>query len=151
MPGITIKGFVQFRSSLTEPPGPVGEKEILALNPQRMTQILNVTCWSTLEPGSLNLKVGPGVVEALGSLRPAWRENGASVIYPAQYANIPKVRQAYLYFLGTASRDGRAQQVLVRRAQNPLAGVVELFAPVKLTQFFGVVAGDEITVQINAI
>jgi hypothetical protein len=151
MPGLTIKGLVQFRSSLTEPPGPVGEKEILALNPQRATQILNVTGWSTLEPGSLNLRVSPGVVEALGSVRPAWREDGASVIYPAQYAHIPKVRQAYLYFLGLASRRDRAQRVLVRRAQNPVAGVVELFAAVKLTQLFGVVAGDEITVQIDTI
>jgi hypothetical protein len=150
MPGLAITGSVQFRSSLTEPPGPVGEKEILALNPQRAAHILGVTGWPTLEPGSLNLKVGPGVVEALGGLRPTWREDGSSVRYPAQYAHIPKMREAYLYFLGTAKRGDRSQEVLVRRAQKPLAGVIELFAPVNLTKLYGLVVGDEISVQVHA-
>jgi hypothetical protein len=56
-----------------------------------------------------------------------------------------------LYFLGTARRAGKSQQVLVRRAKNALPGVVELFAPVKLTEFFGVVAGDQIDVEIDTI
>lgn len=148
--GLTIKGAVAFRSSLTDPPGAVGEKEILSLNPQRREQILVLTGWTFLEPGSLNLKVGSGAVDSLKNLPPAWIEDGLTVRYPPQYAHVPRMRRAYWYYFGTARRSGRSQVVLVRRAEVPLPDTIELFAPVRLTDLFGVVAKDEIEVDVHA-
>lgn len=151
MSGLTFKGVVYFRSSLPNAKGPPGEAAILALNPQRKTQILAATGWPQLEPGSLNLKVPGDVVEALMHLRPTWIEDGSTVLYPPPLSHIPKLRAAYLYFLATAQGSDKHQQVLVRRAQNPLPGVVELFAPVNLTEFFGLVSGDQLRVDAHAI
>jgi hypothetical protein len=151
MSGLTFNGAVYFRSSLPNASGPPGEAAILALNPQRKERILAVTGWPNLEPGSLNLKVAADVLEALMDLQPAWIEDGSTVVYPASLSHIPKIRIAYLYFLGTAHARGKDYQVLVRRAQNPVPGTVELFASVELRTFFGLMSGDQIKVDMHAI
>lgn len=151
MPGLTIKGKVEFRSSRTDPPSAVGEKEIQSLNPQREQNILAVTGWPRLEAGSLNLRVGQGVLEALAQLPRTWTEPGATIKYPTPYTHIPELRRAYWYFLASAQRGECSHAVLVRRAENALPGIVELFAPVNLTEFFGVDEGDEIEVDVRAV
>lgn len=108
-----------------------------------------VTGWAHLEPGSLNLRVPSGVLEALMNLTPAWLEDGSTVVYPALFSHIPRRRAAYLYFLGTARTGAKSHQVLVRRAQNPVPEIVELFAPLKLRKFFGLVSGDQIAVDMH--
>ena len=151
MSALTFKGKVYLRSSLPNASGPPGEAAILALNPQRIEKIVEVTGWPNLEPGSLNLQVAEGVLQALMDLKPRWIEDGSTVVYPPSLSHIPKIRIAYLYFLGTARATGKHQEVLVRRAQNPVPGVVELFAPVKLKEFFGLMSGDQLTVHMYAV
>lgn len=141
---------MNLRSSLAGASGPPGETEILALNPQRKDGILKVTGWEKLEPGSLNLEVPAGVVEALGELDPLWTEDGNNVAYPAAYAHIPRIRAAYWYYFSTASGTGKSQDVLVRRAKNPLPGRLELFAPIRLRSYFGLTAGDKLKVDVHA-
>ena len=150
MLALTFRGIVNLRSSLAGADGPPGETEILALNPQRKVGILNATGWEKLEAGSLNLDVRAGVVEALGQLVPLWTEDGSTVIYPAPYAYIPKTRAEYWYYFAKASGTGKSQDVLVRRAKNPLPGRLELFAPIRLRSYFGLTAKDRLKVEVYA-
>src|SRR3989344_8320069 len=143
-----FQGKVQFRSSV-RPGGPPGETEVQCLNPQRVTQILDATGWDRLELGSLNLSVEDSVVGSLLKYTPALIEDGAGVKYPQQYQHIPILRKNYYYYSGVACVNSKNQEVLIRRAQNPIRGRVELFAPVKLKDYFGVTNGDEVTVEIN--
>jgi len=145
---IRFDGKVQFRSSV-RPSGPPGEAEVQRLNPQRVTQILEVTGWNSLEPGSLNLAVDDGVLDVLLEYTPALVEEGSSVNYPQKYQHIPTLRKAYYYYSGVASVGEKRHAVLVRRAFNPVPGRVELFASVKLTEYFGVTAGVQVVVEIN--
>lgn len=142
-------GKVQFRSSIRPGIGPPGEAEVLALNPERATRILAATGWDRLEPGSLNLGVENSVVEALLNMKPSLVESSASVRYPAPYQHIPASKRAYHYYRAVADIRSMTQDVLVRRAlMNPVSGRVELFAPVRLKQQFGLAAGDSVTVQL---
>ena len=77
--------------------GPPGEKVILALNPGRRERILEATGWSNVEPGTLNVKVGAGVLDSLLQATPAFREPAETVIYPEGWKHIPRMRKAYLY------------------------------------------------------
>ncbi len=141
-------GKVQFRSSRNQSAGPPGEAQILALNPQRKTAILDATGWKRLVPGSLNLEVDPGVVTALEEYRPVIEEPWASITYPPPFQSIPQRRGGYYYYRAIASRGDHKQDVLVRRAINPIRDRVELFAPVKLTKTFMLRAGDLLTVDL---
>jgi hypothetical protein len=130
--------------------GPPGEKEILRLNPQRRLTILEVTGWSRLENGSLNLSVNNHVVENLLVSKPAFVEKGESITYPEGYKHIPLVRKAYYYYRAVACANGLRHDVLVRRAQVALPGRVELFAENNLTQVFGLREGDAVEVELTA-
>ncbi len=142
-------GVVQFRSSVQPGIGPPGEKEILALNPQRMERILEVTNWDRLEAGSLNLLVENAVVVDLFNLTAVWIEDAASVRYPEGWQHIPQIRKAYYYYPATASHVNGSQPVLVRRALVPVPRVVELFAPGNLTSKFNLSARDLVTVKMG--
>src|SRR5438128_2016752 len=124
---LTFEGRVQFRSSVAPGVGPPGESEVLALNPEREARIRAVTGWSRLQAGSLNLTVEDGVLDALLKFEPTLVEDGAIIRYPAQYAHIPKLRGAYLYYPATFKVAEGNEPVLVRRARNPVRGRVELF------------------------
>jgi hypothetical protein len=150
MSEFTFRGKVSFRSSKPGAGGPPGEAEVLRLNPQRKDSILHVTGWSELEPGSLNLEVADEVVSNLGGIEPELLEAGDTVKYPAQYANIPRMRGAYMYFRGVVAASGRTEEVLIRRAKNPVPGRVELFAQCRLRSKFGLSEGDTVTVTIHA-
>jgi hypothetical protein len=143
-----FEGKVQFRSSVRLS-GPPGETEVLRLNPQREKQILEVTGWKTLKHGSLNLAVDNNVLDKLLMYTPAFVEPGESIIYPERFQHIPKMRVEYYYYTGVARVGENSQPVLVRRAKNPVRGRVELFAPVKLTEHFNIIAGDNVTVEIK--
>jgi hypothetical protein len=151
MENFAFHGAVGFRSSVPGAKGPPGEAELFKLNPQRASQILAVTSWPRLEPGSLNLEVQGDVLEKLMSLTPAWVEDGSTVKYPPPYEAIPRKRVAYLYFRGDAIRDGKSEPVLVRRGKVPVPGRVELFAAVSLKGLFALSAKDRLEVRMHAI
>ena len=151
MSKLSFAGRVSFRSSLPNASGPPGESKILSLNPRRVDGICSATGWSQVEPGSLNLGVGVEVVPALHELTPTWTEEGSAVIYPPGFEQIPKRRGAYFYYFAQARAKGKTEQVLVRTSRNPLRGRVELFAPVSLKANLGLVAGDQVDIEIPAI
>ena len=142
-------GYVFSRSSTEGATGPPGETEILALNPQRKAAILKVTGWTDLEPGSLNLKVDPSVVIALGNYRPALNESWPEIKYPPPYEGIPQLRIGYCYYKAIIHMSDDRQECLVRRAINPLPDRIELFAPVSLKSKWALNEDAILTVEIT--
>src|SRR6266516_3860580 len=132
----TFEGLVQFRSSVSPGAGPPGEVQGLALNPERENRIRACTGWDRLEPGSLNLTVPNSVLDALMNLKPILVEDAAAIRYPAPYAHIPTLRKAYLYYSSTLKTPHHNVPVLVRRAQVPVPGRLELFAALNLAKTF---------------
>jgi CTP-dependent riboflavin kinase len=112
--------------------------------------ILNATGWEGLAPGTLNLAVNDSVIDGLGGLEPKLEEAATGIAYPAPYEWIPTMRKAYWYYAATARFGGAAEPVLVRRAQVPVPGVVELFAAVSLTDKFNLKPDDVVRVEIHA-
>jgi len=103
-----------------------------------------------LAQGSLNLAVHDSIVEALAGFEPTWEEPAAGIVYPPPYEGVPKKRGGYRYYSAVARRSGVEEEVLVRRAVNPLPGIVELFSRVPLTDKFNLIAGDFLTVEVRA-
>jgi hypothetical protein len=130
-----LKGQVSIRSSRPGAGGPPGEKEILALNPQREKLILEQTGWQTLFHGSLNIECDESDLRStLDRTCPLFLEPWQSVVYPEQYKHIPKMRDGYRYFPAILSIHGGPQhrKVLLRRAINPLQGRIEAFCDEQL-------------------
>jgi CTP-dependent riboflavin kinase len=147
---LQFKGIVGSRSSRGGAPrGPVGEAEILALNPKRRAAILAATGWNDVFPGTLNLEVEPVVVEHLLSCTPLIREKGEDVKYPDPYAHIPGLRIGYLYYAALIRNGDKSASVLIRRAVNPLRGRVEAFADRNLRDLLGLSDGDWVLCEVN--
>lgn len=140
-------GVVSLRSSKNDN-GPPGEMLILELNPQRRAKILELTGWDALEPGTLNLEVDNTVVEQLLTHKAAFIENGETVRYPARWKHIPLLRKAYYYYRAVARVQGKHHMVMIRRAQVPLPGRVELFASRNLKDFFGIAEGAQVELEL---
>jgi hypothetical protein len=149
---MVFQGRVQFRSSSgpRAGSGPPGESEVQQLNPGRERRIREVTGWDRLTAGSLNLAVADSVVQELARYEPMLVEPSADIVYPAGYEYIPRLRGAYWYYPARAEKCGILESVLVRRAQVPLAGIVELFSPKSLKSRFPLDANDLLTVEILA-
>jgi hypothetical protein len=90
------------------------------------------------------------IVEALAAYEPTLDEPAAGIAYPAPHEEIPRIRRGYWYYSAVARKSGAEEEVLVRRAVVPLAGVVELFSQVLLTDKFNLVPGDLLTVEVRA-
>ena len=144
-----FKGQVRFRSSVAPGQGPPGEAEIQKLNPLRVAEILRVTGWARLEPGSLNLQVDPSVVSELNQGTPTLFEDASTIKYPSPYGGIPRLRGGYSYYLGVVQVGSAEQEVLVRRAVNPRKDRVELFAPVSLKEHFTLSPGSVVEVSVE--
>lgn len=112
--------------------------------------ILNATGWQTLAPGSLNLAVDHSVIEHLGRLEPKVEESAEGILYPSPFEWIPQMRQSYWYYAATAHIGESEESVLVRRAQVPVSGVVELFVSVSLTDKFKLKPNDVVSVEVFA-
>ena len=146
---MTFVGRVESRSSSTSARGgPPGESDVQKLNPGRTAKILAVTGWSTLASGSLNLGVDDSVLHGLAGRTPTLIEDAAEVAYPPRFAHIPAMRRAYWYYRGQATNRGVAANVLVRRAQVPVPGRVELFSEEPLRTILAVNDGDPLEVVI---
>ena len=141
-------GVVSSRSS-TSAAGPPGEKVILELNPERRERILELTSWRSLFPGTLNLAVDEAALELLRESEAVWVEDAREVRYPDSWRHIPKLRKAYLYYQGTARSASFAIDVLIRRAENPVPGRVELFAPESIRSALNVNDGDRIMIELD--
>lgn len=141
-------GYVFFRSSKSPAAGPPGEAEVLELNPQRKIKILRATGWIGLETGSLNLKVDRDVVAGLEQYVPIVHEDGAEIIYPPKFQHIPKLREGYWYYEGVIYESDKTEEVLIRRAINPMWDRLELFAQINLKTKFGLKEKDPLTVQV---
>lgn len=144
-------GTVQPRSTANPNHGPPSETEIQRLNPSRRTRILEITKWPDLEPGTLNLGVPNSVLAALAKVEAAWVENCSDVTYPEPFTHIPKLRVAYDYYLGVASKDGLEQEILIRKAKVPVPKRVDILAPVNLRGFFDLGDGDSLNVELSPI
>jgi hypothetical protein len=139
------------RSSVgRQPGGPPGETEVLRLNPDRHTRILDATGWKTLEPGSLNLAVRVRDFDDLLAVRPTMTEPGTDIRYPHPFEPIPIARVEYYYYRATASHAGKSRPVLARRPKipSPQAKVVELFAEVNLVTELGLKPGDLVNIEL---
>jgi hypothetical protein len=148
---LLFEGKVELRSSApVRTAGPPGESEIQLLNPNRVALIIQVTGWPQIAPGSLNLLVPEGVLTQLGRLRPILEESATTIRYPAPYSHIPRIRRAYWYFRGIARAHAGQEDVLVRRAENPVPGKVELFAARSLKESLGLTVNDPVTVEVFA-
>lgn len=145
-----FSGIVSSRSSRNLG-GPPGEAEIMQLNPQREELLLSHTQWDSLYKGTLNLQVDCNVVKNLGLLTPNIIESGHSVNYPNPYENIPITRKAYWYYDAELTFNGKKEKVLIRRAENPLKGRIEVFAQIQLRMHFNLVDGSAVNCKILAI
>ena len=141
-------GVVRFRSSVNPNLGPPGETEIQELNPSRRETILAITGWPTLASGTLNLEVENLVIEALERIEPLWTEDLSTVVYPESYKHIPTIREFYDYYSATAIMNVVKQEILVRKAKNPVPNRVELLAPVSLTELYGLEEGQRLSVTV---
>ena len=149
---MVFEGQVRSRSSAVHQHAAAapGESEIQRRNPQRVSMILNVTGWETLSAGSLNLAVNDSVIDELGTFKPKVEESAAGIVYPPPHEWIPTVRKAYWYYTATARVGEAKESVLVRRAEVPVRGVVELFAAVSLTGKFRLKPNDVVGVEVFA-
>lgn len=144
-----FEGLVEFRSSARPRTGPPGESEIQARNPERVRRILEITGWQRLASGSLNVAVADSVVAALENHVPSLVEDASGISYPAPYEYIPKIRRAYWYYSAKVLDGDQPVEVLVRRAQIPVPGRVELFSAEPLVQRLGLQAGTSLRVRID--
>ena len=143
-PAMTVVGRVRLRSSspsFQDGDAP-GESKIHELNPRRQEKILEkMVCWRRLEPGSLNLcldrEEDRNKVRKLTDVKELIFEPYDEINYPNEWQHIPKIRRGYKYYLATATVKGETEEVLVRRAINPLPGRIELFAAVNLRGLSG--------------
>jgi hypothetical protein len=146
---ITVSGIVSRRSSIKQPHGPPGERDIQELNPERRERILEITGWARLVPGSLNLEVSDDALELLLTLEPAITEPSGTIVYPAPYQHIPLLRKAYFYYLAEARAHGKQVDVVARRAEVPPYSVVELFAADSIRDVLEVGDGDIVEVALG--
>jgi hypothetical protein len=144
---IRFTGQISARSSVAKS-GPPGEKAILELNPHRRERILTLTGWLSLEPGTLNLEVDATVLDLLQQTQPSMVEDASTIVYPKQWEHIPKMRKAYLYYKAAALTSSISTEVLVRRAQVPVPGRVELFAAQNIRSALNLRDGDLLEVEL---
>jgi hypothetical protein len=138
-----------FARSSTGKGGPPGEKAILELNPERRERILELTGWRSLEAGTLNLAVDDTVLDLLRQSEPDMTEDASTILYPEPWKHIPAIRKAYLYYKATACAPLSSAEVLVRRAQIPVPGRVELFAAQNIRTTLKVSDGDLLQVELD--
>ena len=150
-PAMPVIGRVESRSSsafFRDCDAP-SESKIHRLNPRRRKRIREkMKRWRCLEPGSLNLGVDGETLDRLMEVKELIFEPHDEVEYPPGWQHIPKRRGGYKYYLATATVKGETQEVLVRRAINPLPGRIELFAAVNLRDRFRLRDGNEIKVAV---
>jgi hypothetical protein len=145
-----FRAEVTFRSSRPGANGPPGEAELFRINPQREVRLCACTGWTRLEPGSLNLRVGEGVVERLGDLRECYFEHPSLIKYPNGKSTIPERRGGYNYYRASLRIAERTEPVLVRRAKdNPLKNLVEAYAPQRLVDALGLQEGTVVEIQVR--
>ncbi|MBD1550667.1 methyltransferase domain-containing protein [Pseudomonas typographi] len=138
------KAKVFSRSSISQD-GPPGERDILALNPDRFEGIVNLCGWSRLEPGTLNLALKFDFAEAAKWVAPAFYEAAADVVYPPAYESIPRRRIGYWYYRGYLYNNGAYQPMLLRRAVTPNSEeVAEVFAEHSLRETLALSDGQTV-------
>jgi hypothetical protein len=143
-------GTAYARSSKDGASGPPGETEIGKLNPERANRIRAKAGWSSLEPGTLNLRVDNSDIHMLATLKPAFSEFAPT--YPDEYSSIPKKRVGYWYYNAEiTARKGKEfktpKRVLLRRAINPCSGVIEVLSPFNIRKKWGIKDGDKLSIK----
>lgn len=132
--------------------GPPGEKEIMRKNPTVVETIRSEMGWNRVELGTLNLECDESSLQQLfAQFEPTLCIPAESVQYPKGYAHIPRKRRCYLYFGAEIRFNGNRRKVLLRRAENPVKGRVEVIADMNLREAFGFGNrdGDEIVCEIE--
>jgi CTP-dependent riboflavin kinase len=128
--------------------GPAGEAELLQLNPQRLQAIRQLTGWSDVYPGTLNLQVNECVLDELLSIQPGWFEPPETIRHPSP--KIPFLRGGYLYYTCRIKNEVATAAGLLRRPRiNPIAGRLEVFGALKLRDVLQVDEHDFVVVTVR--
>lgn len=146
---VLFTGYVDSRSSSNPDHVVPGETEIQALNLARRKTVLARTCWPDLASGSLNLSVDNSVLTELNRITPLWVEDCRNVVYPTGFEHIPEKRVAYYYYLAEVVLPSSTQEVLVRKAWEPVLELVELLAPVNLRDKFMLENNDPLEIEVG--
>lgn len=130
---ITGKIFLRSTGAHFKAEDPPGEKEILALNPQREENIKQLASWDELYPGTLNVRTAFSPTEIFHNIPPIAYEAGCTVTYTANYSNVPKSRVGYWYYPGFVFAKGRFKPVLFKYPDTPYSEfTLEIFSPFNL-------------------
>lgn len=118
---LSITGQVFSRSTHPsfKPGDPPGEKEILALNPEREENLERIANSEYLYGGTLNLRTDSLPNKIFQSIAPVAFEAGIQVIYPSKFAHIPKQRIGYWYYKGFICSKDRCRPVLFKYPDIP--------------------------------
>lgn len=117
-------------------------------NKNRISTILEITNWTRIEPGTLNVEVDTLDFDRLLSLDAAMVEPGETVFYPVPYKHIPLEREEYYYYKALLKAQNDTI-VLVRRPKTtPLKGRLEIFSEVHLRNLFGIQDNENIELEI---
>jgi len=146
---VVLQGVVSSRSSRGSG-GPPGETEVMRLNPQREQKLLEITGWSRLAPGTLNVECSEtGLADVFARLKPLWHEPWESVTYPRKYRRIPQKRGGYLYYGAALVFAGQEAPIVVRRAVNPLKKRIEVYAETNLKEALGIADDDVVSISFE--
>lgn len=122
----------------------------MRLNPQREQKLLEITGWSRLAPGTLNVECNEAdLADVFARLEPLWREPWESVSYPRKYRRIPQKRGGYLYYGAALVFAAQELPVLVRRAANPLKKRIEVYAETSLKEALGIANDDVVSISFE--
>lgn len=134
-----------FSRSSQSAEGPPGERDILAINPERRDGILGLCGWQKIEPGTLNLALKFNFNEVASMIAPSFYEAGEQVVYPEAYKYIPQKRIGYWYYQGAVQFKGSHLPVLFRRAVTPNSEeVLEVFAEHSVRERLALADGDSL-------
>lgn len=147
-----FKGTIRRRStapgrSANDAPG---ESQVFKINSKRIKKIKAETGWESVFHGTLNLDVAEDVAQHFATEHPLFCEWPHDIRFPWN-PELPKDLKGYRYFLATAAVGDKSQEVLVRIPGRPFKNSVELVAPVKLRDYFGIDEGTEVTVICDPI
>lgn len=124
---------------------PPGERRLQELFPDRYEKIAHAAGWDRIHPGSLNVDVHKSFYDEVWGLRPAYKEPGDSVPYPAPFERIPVERREYRYYAGLILYEQKSAEVFFRRPLVASEGLsshnvwrFDVFAQISLRETLGV-------------
>lgn len=126
---ITGQVFSRSTHPSFRPEDPPGEKEILALNPEREEKLKSIANCEHLHAGTLNLRTHSHPTDIFHRIAPVAYEAGENVTYTPKYAHVPKQRIGYWYYKGFIFSKDRYRPVLFKYPDVPYSEfTLEIFS-----------------------